>query len=346
MIAIDATPLATPEGGGVARALGLLLQGLAELPERPAVHLLAPGALDPAVPELDGVHVPPRPPASPRAFRRRLLPALLERLDAGVLYVPFAAVPRVDRPVVACIHELPHVRWGAIEGWRRRWRFARATDRAARVAAALLVPSRATADDLLHATGVDARRVHVTGNAFDPEPWARTPWGAGGPDVVAVGSGAGAAGARKKGMDVLAGVAAARPDLDFEVVGRPSTRAPPNLTFRGALSDPQLRTLVASARVLVHAARSEGFGYPPLEAMAAGVPVVATRTGSLPEVLGDAACFAQPGDAPSLGAALDRVLDDDTLRQDLRRRGLERAQAYAPAVVARRVLDVLGAVSR
>ena len=112
MIAIDATPLTETAPGGVRRALAQLVEGLAALPERPAIHLVAPGPLAVEVPPLDGLLVADPGGASPRGFRRRQLPALLDRLGARVLFEPFAATARVAVPVVAFVHELPHVRSG------------------------------------------------------------------------------------------------------------------------------------------------------------------------------------------------------------------------------------------
>jgi glycosyltransferase involved in cell wall biosynthesis len=86
--------------------------------------------------------------------------------------------------------------------------------------------------------------------------------------------------------------------------------------------------LVAGARALAYPSLYEGFGFPPLEAMAAGTPVVTTRSGALPEVLGDAAYFVEVGDSDALAEALERLVDDDGLRQDLVRRGLQRAALY------------------
>jgi glycosyltransferase involved in cell wall biosynthesis len=79
----------------------------------------------------------------------------------------------------------------------------------------------------------------------------------------------------------------------------------------------ELAALLQGARVLAYPSRYEGFGFPPLQAMRARVPVVATRVGSLPEVLGDAALLVAPGDRDGLAAALDGCFDDEGLRSRL-----------------------------
>jgi glycosyltransferase involved in cell wall biosynthesis len=87
--------------------------------------------------------------------------------------------------------------------------------------------------------------------------------------------------------------------------------------------------LLAGAAVFVYPSRYEGFGLPPLEAMACGVPVVATAAGSLPEVLGDAALLVPVGQPAALAAAIDRVLTDDALRARLIEAGRRRAAAFS-----------------
>jgi glycosyltransferase involved in cell wall biosynthesis len=96
----------------------------------------------------------------------------------------------------------------------------------------------------------------------------------------------------------------------------------------GWLGDTALDALVRGATVLAYPSRYEGFGLPPLQAMAAGVPVVATRAGSIPEALGDAAVLVGVGDREGLAAAIAAVLDDDEHRQDLVGRGYSRARRY------------------
>jgi glycosyltransferase involved in cell wall biosynthesis len=85
----------------------------------------------------------------------------------------------------------------------------------------------------------------------------------------------------------------------------------------GWVEDRDLAALFGGAAVLAYPSLYEGFGFPPLQAMRAGVPVVATRAGSVPEVVGDGALLVDPGDTDGLAAALARCLVDDTARRDL-----------------------------
>lgn len=97
----------------------------------------------------------------------------------------------------------------------------------------------------------------------------------------------------------------------------------------GWLSDSERDDLLAGTSAFVYPSLLEGFGIPPLEAMAAGVPVVATRTGSLPEVLGEAAEWADPGDVESLIAAIENVLDDPEVASRLTAAGDQRLTHFS-----------------
>ena len=89
-----------------------------------------------------------------------------------------------------------------------------------------------------------------------------------------------------------------------------------------------LLAVVKSASALVFASLAEGFGLPVLEAFAAQVPVVTSNTTSLPEVTGDAALTVDPLDVAALSAAMTRVIGDEALANDLKQRGLLRAQVF------------------
>jgi len=108
--------------------------------------------------------------------------------------------------------------------------------------------------------------------------------------------------------------------------------------FPGYLSDAALATLLAGARAFVFPSLYEGFGLPPLEAMAAGVPVVAARAGSLPEVLGDAPFWCDPLDVESIAVAIRTAVTDDGLRARAVAAGHARVACYDWAETARLTL--------
>jgi glycosyltransferase involved in cell wall biosynthesis len=108
--------------------------------------------------------------------------------------------------------------------------------------------------------------------------------------------------------------------------------------FPGYLSDRDLAATLAGARAFVFPSLYEGFGLPPLEAMAAGIPVVAARAGSLPEVLGDAPFWCDPLDVESIAAAIRRAVTDDELRVRASAAGRERVAVYDWAETARLTL--------
>ena len=98
--------------------------------------------------------------------------------------------------------------------------------------------------------------------------------------------------------------------------------------------------LLAGARAFVYPSLYEGFGLPPLEAMACGTPVLTSNVSALPEVLGDAALYVDPTDVSALAAALTRLWRDDALRADLRARGLAHVSQFSWDRTARLTLDV------
>ena len=98
-----------------------------------------------------------------------------------------------------------------------------------------------------------------------------------------------------------------------------------NIYHAGYVGDDDLAALYEGALCLAFPSKTEGFGIPPLEAMACGTPVVASTAGALPEVLGDAALLVDPYDEASLAAAIRSAAQDDG---SLRRRGLERAARF------------------
>lgn len=112
------------------------------------------------------------------------------------------------------------------------------------------------------------------------------------------------------------------------------------ITDLGAVSPEILADLYRASDVLLFPSLYEGFGWPPLEAMASGLPVVCTRAGSLGEVVGEAALTCEPEDVPGLADAVARVLESETVRASLTQRGIERARLFDWKRTTSAVLDV------
>jgi len=110
--------------------------------------------------------------------------------------------------------------------------------------------------------------------------------------------------------------------------------------FPGHVPFDDLRALYSMCALFVFPSLYEGFGMPPLEAMACGAPVVCAKASSLPEVVGDAALLIDPTDVPAMAEAMMRVSEDANLREDLRRRGAIRAKVYSWEQSARDLLLV------
>jgi glycosyltransferase involved in cell wall biosynthesis len=114
----------------------------------------------------------------------------------------------------------------------------------------------------------------------------------------------------------------------------------------GYLEDAALQQMLVGASVLAYPSVYEGFGFPPLEAMAAGIPVVATAVGGIPEVVADAGILVPQGDHEALVVALNRVIDDVDRRDELVERGVTRAARFTWEACAAGLAELYADVSR
>ena len=116
---------------------------------------------------------------------------------------------------------------------------------------------------------------------------------------------------------------------------------PPRVHFTGYVSDEFLPSLYSGAVALLYPSLYEGFGLPPLEAMACGTPVVTSRNTSMPEVVGGAALLVDPFDIDSIAAAILQVVSSASLRDTLSAKGLVQAARFTWESAARQTLAVL-----
>lgn len=136
---------------------------------------------------------------------------------------------------------------------------------------------------------------------------------------------------------------------DLVIIGKPSwwgkrllrlIQDDPAIHYLGQISDRDLHSLYVAAECLAYPSQEEGFGFPPLEAMACGTPVVASRSSSIPEVVGDAGILVEPHSAEALEDALTRALKDQRLRSRLRQKGFRRVQKFRWEETAKKTLAV------
>ena len=236
----------------------------------------------------------------------------------------------------------------------RRWYgFHRMQARVARRITPILTVSDASAADIVRDFGVAERALRIVPNGVDtatfrPAREARVPG-----RVVAVSSGS----SPLKGLRVLVEAVArlhAERDLELVVVGKPVADGPVALAigrlgvadrvrFVNGLTDEALASLLASAEIAVVPSLYEGFSLPAIEAMACCTPLVTTRGGALPEVVGaDGTCatLVAPGDAPELAVAIGDLLRDPLRRARMGEAGRRRVQErYAWRTVARATID-------
>lgn len=267
----------------------------------------------------------------------RGLPRAALAARADVVHHPLPAHSRrIAVPQVATVHDVAFL---ALPGcYGRAWRLyaRRSYRRAVRRCRAVVCPSQATAIEVMgllrgHPAKLVVARHGPGQSGPDGPPRVEPP--AGGP-LLFVGDDE----ARKNLDGLLAAYSAYRAIADeparLVLAGGGAAAADglPEVEARPGLSSGELEELYRGARALVHPSLHEGFGLPPLEAMARGVPVLAVRNAGTQEVCGDAALLVEPSD---LAGGLYRIATDGRLRAGLAERGRERARAFSWAQSAR-----------
>jgi glycosyltransferase involved in cell wall biosynthesis len=304
------------------------------------------------------------------ATEQVLIPWLVRQARADVFHAPhYVLSPLTSCPSVVTIHDCIHLRFPQYLPNRAaplyaKWMMRSAAHKAARV----LTVSQASKDDILSYLDVPAEKVEVIYNALD-ERLAEPPTDAdigrvrerfllNAPFVLYAGN----IKPHKNVDRLIEAFATVRErvpgDLKLLIIGDELSKYPnlrrlvhrhhlhAHVRFLGFVPDDTLAALYRMAAVFVFPSLYEGFGLPPLEAMAAGAPVVTSNVSSLPEVVGDAALLIDPLDPHAIAAAIVRVLTDTSLRADLIRRGYERVKAFSWERSVARVREVYLDVAR
>ncbi|MGD0497151.1 MAG: glycosyltransferase family 1 protein [Bryobacteraceae bacterium] len=298
-------------------------------------------------------------------------PWFLRSLSPDLVHIPLNRVPfLMFRPYVVTIHDLGSLLFPeGPSAWRmqlRRYRFRRGLERAARVMAV----SDATKREVERAMRVPPNRIRRVYEAPDPE-FCRGDRTTGSeerrrtmeryqiayPFLLYAGNIRPHKNVPRlvEAFAVVRGQLASHPvykDLRLVIIGDTISRYPAVrqaviksrveqvVRFLGFVPLDTLRCFYESAAAFVFPSRYEGFGLPPLEAMACGAPVVTSNISSLPEVVGDAAILVNPLNVFDIARGIRDALLDDALRADLIRRGYEQAARFSWERTAREVLDI------
>jgi glycosyltransferase involved in cell wall biosynthesis len=350
-VAVDATPLLGSRTGVATFTTGLLRALPAAGVDVRAYALSGRGrralaaALPPGVVPADA-RLPMPAGVLTRAWQRADVPVaeqFVGRVDVvhGTNYV---VPPARHAAEVVTVYDLTSARFPELCA-PASLRYPQLVRRAAARGAWVHVLAQAIGDEVVELLGVDPDRVRVIRSGLDAPvsggDAARGARLAGSPRYVL---GLGTVEPRKRFDDLVRafdGLAADRDDIGLVIAGPDGWGAPDvasaidralhrrRIRRIGWVDERDRADLLAGATALAVPSVYEGFGYPPLEAMAAGTPVVATSVGALPEVLGNGAEFVPATDVDALVGALGRVLDDATHRARLVERGRARAATFS-----------------
>lgn len=291
------------------------------------------------------------------------LPRLLRRVGAGAFYSPVPdGMLAPTCPQVVTIHDVIPLRFPSSSP-RLHHYFRMVVPRIARASAGVIAMSAATRADVVELLGVDPERVHVAHQGYRTDVFRpaeaeetapiRTRYGLQ-RYLLAVGEGRpykniprllrAFALLRDREIQLVVVGRVARQEVDLPALAR-SLGIAERVRFSGFIPDEELRLLYAGAEAFVFPSLYEGFGIPPLEAMACAAPVVCSDRSSLPEVCGDAAVYVDPDREEAIAHGIERVIGDEALRAALRQRGLERAKTFSYRRTAEKILEVIRGVA-
>jgi glycosyltransferase involved in cell wall biosynthesis len=288
------------------------------------------------------------------------IPSAVRRHRSEVLHVSYVAPPVVACPTVVTVHDLSYLAYPRSLSPRARFMLTVLVPFSIRRAARVIAVSAFTRQDLVARYGVAEDKISAVHEAAGPafrvldDAQRQMPQGVSEPYVLAVGNleprknlarliEAFAAVAREPGVTaklVLVGKSKGQAAALERLVEQHGLRD--RVVFTSFVPEDQLVLLYNRAALFIYPSLYEGFGLPPLEAMACGCPVVASNVTAMPEVLGDAALLVDPTSTHALSEAMLQVLRRDELARDLRARGLRQVARYSWAKAAEQTREVYG----
>lgn len=296
-------------------------------------------------------------------FEQVTFPSVCQREGVDAAHVPYFAPPlHSTTPTVVTIHDLIPLILPAYRGSPLVRLYTRLVSIAAKRADAIIADSKASKRDIVRLLGIPAERVQVIYLAVDRRfrpitdeahlKDVRRRYHLPADYILYLGG----LDQRKNLAALLKAFKRLTSDLQLVIAGRLPARDTPffpdprrmvreldleeRVAFIGWVPEEDKPALYSMAKLFVFPSLYEGFGLPPLEAMACGTPVIASNASSLPEVVGDAGLLIDPHDAAGLAEAMAALLDDERLRKGLGQRGFERARRFSWEETARETLKV------
>jgi glycosyltransferase involved in cell wall biosynthesis len=287
------------------------------------------------------------------------IPRAVRRNRSDVLHVSYVAPPLVGCPTVVTVHDLSYLAYPQSLSTRARFILTALVPRSVRRAARVIAVSAFTRQDLVTRYGIPQEQISVVheaaGPAFrvlDAAAVRPLPSGVTAPFVLAVGN----LEPRKNLARLIEAFAVLIRDpavtATLVLVGQAKRQAASlaglveqhglreRVVFTGFVPEEELVLLYNRAALFIYPSLYEGFGLPPLEAMACGCPVIASNVTAMPEVLGDAALLVDPTSAGAMAEAMRAVLQGDAPTPELRARGLRQAARYSWARAAEQTRSV------
>jgi len=298
-----------------------------------------------------------------KAYERLRFPPLeFMGIKADVLHaMDYYITPSFNRNVVLTVHDLAFIRFPDSNfKWFTR-KYSKMVKKNASRAKRILASSHSTAGDIQEFFGTDPEKIDAVHLAADPvfkklapHEIDRTLAGRLGikrPYILSVGT----IEPRKDFVTLIKAYGLARdrhPDLEHQLViagrtgwkseasyeAREKSAYADDILFTGRLADGQLIQLYNQARLFVYTSVFEGFGLPPLEAMSCGIPVIASDSSSISEVVGDAGIMVQPGHAEGFAGSIIKTLNDRNLLNRLSEKSIHRANTFSWQKTAEKTL--------